>query len=58
MMPYSVIKCLISGDRTPLIIPTVEASQLEDDEGSLKPAVAWGHADLALKPRGFREGES
>ena len=36
-----------------LIIPTVEASQLEDDEGSLKPAVAWGHADLALKPRGL-----
>ena len=36
-----------------LIIPTVEASQLEDDEGSLKPAAAWGHADLALKPRGL-----
>ena len=35
-----------------------EASRLQDDEGSLKPAVAWRHADLALKPRGFREGES
>jgi len=36
-----------------LIIPTVEVSWLEDDEGSLKPAAVWGYADLALKPRGL-----
>ncbi len=36
-----------------VISPTVEARRLEDDEGSLKPVAAWGHADLALKPRGL-----
>ncbi len=36
-----------------LIIPTVEASRLQDDEGSLKPIVKWGYVDLVLKPIGL-----
>jgi hypothetical protein len=30
-----------------------EASRFQDDEGSLKPMVQWGYADLVLKPSGL-----
>ena len=32
-----------------LIIPTVKARGHRDDEGSIKPLVEWGYADLALQ---------
>ncbi len=34
-----------------LRIPPLKAGGHEDDEGSIKPSVQWGYADLVLKPR-------
>ncbi len=35
-----------------MIIPTEKARGHLDDEGSIKPSVNWGYADLVLKPIG------
>jgi hypothetical protein len=36
-----------------LIIPTEKARGHRNDEGFIKPLIAWGNADLALKPIGW-----